>query len=229
MKTELKQRVYDANMMLQRYGLVVFTWGNVSEREDRIIAIKPSGVEYELLTPDDIILVDMDGNIIEGDLKPSSDLDTHLEIYRNFKTAGGITHTHSEWAVSWAQAGMDIPALGTTHADFIYGKVPCTRALTPDEINSKYELNTGKVIVETFANIDAESVPCVLVNNHGPFTWGKNAAESVHNAVMLEQVAKMAYTTFMLKGGICEQIPQELLDKHYLRKHGKDAYYGQNK
>lgn len=227
MKSDLKQRVYEANMLLPKYGLVTFTWGNVSEIEDGIVAIKPSGMEYEKLTPNDIVLVDLNGKIVEGSLNPSSDLDTHLEIYRNFSNVGGVTHTHSEWATAWAQSGLDIPALGTTHADYFYGNVPCTRALTAEEIKDRYELNTGKVIVETFCNKDAEAVPCVLVKNHGPFSWGKNAADSVHNAVVLEQVAKMAFVAKTLRGGEIENMPQVLLDKHYFRKHGKDAYYGQ--
>lgn len=229
MKSELKERVCRANKMLPVYGLVTFTWGNVSEIEDGIIAIKPSGVEYDRLKPGDIVLVDLDGKKIEGDLNPSSDLATHLEIYRSFKNIGGITHTHSEWATSWAQAGMGIPALGTTHADYFYGEIPCTRAMTPEEINSSYELNTGKVIVETFSNIDEVAVPCVLVKNHGPFSWGKNAEESVHNSAVLENVAKIAYASVALRGGVIEPMQQELLDKHFLRKHGKGAYYGQIK
>ena len=229
MKSELKERVCKANKLLQQHGLVIFTWGNVSEIEDGIVAIKPSGVEYSLLKPEDIVLVDLNGNVIEGALKPSSDLDTHLEIYKGYSDIKGITHTHSAWAASWAQAGMDIPALGTTHADYFYGSIPCTRDLTPDEINSNYEMNIGKVIVETLSKIDINAVPGVLVKSHGSFTWGKDANDSVYYAVLLEQVAKMAYATLMLKGGACEQISQYLLDKHYFRKHGKDAYYGQEK
>lgn len=229
MRDELRKRVYEANMLLPRYGLITFTWGNVSEREGDVVAIKPSGVAYEKLRPQDIVLVDLDGKLIEGDLNPSSDLATHLEIYRNFEGVGGVTHTHSEWATSWAQAGLDIPACGTTHADYIYGDVPCTREMTAEEVKGEYELNTGKVIVETFRGKDACAVPCVLVKNHGPFTWGKDAAESVHNAVVLEQVAKMAFTARMLTGGGPAHMPQVLLDKHYLRKHGADAYYGQSK
>ncbi|MBC5647932.1 L-ribulose-5-phosphate 4-epimerase [Christensenella tenuis] len=229
MKDELKRRVYEANMLLPKYGLITFTWGNVSEREGDVVAIKPSGVEYGALRPEDIVLVDMDGNTLESGLKPSSDLETHLELYRNFEGVMGITHTHSEWATSWAQAGMDIPAAGTTHADYIYGDVPCTRGLTPGEIRDAYEHNTGKVIVETFAGLDPLAVPCVLVKNHGPFTWGTDAAESVHNAVVLEQVAKMAFIGRALQGGGPQRMPQNLLDKHYLRKHGKNAYYGQKK
>ena len=229
MRDELKQRVYEANMLLPKYGLITFTWGNVSEREGDIVAIKPSGVEYDMLRQEDIVLVDLEGKVLEGALHPSSDLDTHLELYRNFESISGITHTHSEWATAWAQAGLDIPACGTTHADYIYGDVPCTRGLTSDEIREDYELNTGRVIVETFRELDAAAIPCVLVKNHGPFTWGKSAAESVHNAVVLEQAAKMAFVARELQGSGPARISQSLLDKHYLRKHGKNAYYGQKR
>jgi len=208
--------------------LVIFTWGNVSELEDGIVAIKPSGLEYDKLTPDDIVLTDLAGKTVEGKWKPSSDLHTHLEIYRSFSGIYGVTHTHSQWATSWAQAGLAISALGTTHADYFYGDIPCTRALTEAEIRDDYELNTGKAIVETFAETDAAMIPGVLVKHHGPFAWGKDAADSVHNAVVMEQCAKMAYASKLLADGGTERIPQALLDRHYLRKHGKDAYYGQH-
>lgn len=227
MKPELKQRVCAANKMLPRYGLVLFTWGNVSELEDGIVAIKPSGVEYDALCPEDIVLTDLFGNILEGDLRPSTDIETHLMIYRSFQGVGGVTHTHSEWATVWAQAGRSIPALGTTHADYIHGEVPCTRDLTPEELGEEYERNTGRVIAELFSGQDAQAVPCALVKNHGPFAWGKDAAESVYHAAVLEQVAKMAFATSVLAGGSCAPMPQKLLDRHFLRKHGENAYYGQ--
>lgn len=222
---ELKQRVWRANLMLTEYKLVVFTWGNVSEREGDFVAIKPSGVEYSELTADDIVITDLDGNIVDGALRPSSDLDTHLEIYRNFAKIGGVTHTHSKWATTWAQAKQAIPAQGTTHADYFYGGVPVTRILTNEEIAGEYELNTGRVIVETFAAMNPAATPAVLVASHGPFTWGKDAADSVHNSVVLEFVAEMALFTKML--GNEEPMQSKLMDKHYFRKHGDGAYYGQ--
>ena len=227
MYTHLKNEVYHANLELVRHGLVLFTWGNVSgiDREHGAVAIKPSGVSYEDLKASDIVVVDLEGNIIEGDLKPSSDTPTHLELYRSFKNIGGVVHTHSEWATSWAQAGKGIPAYGTTHADYFYGEIPCTRVLSDDEVNGDYELETGKLIVETFADLDSDQIPSVLVNGHGPFSWGKNADKAVHNAVVLEYVAKMAFMNQIL--GNMDPVGQVLLDKHYLRKHGKDAYYGQ--
>ncbi len=227
MLEEMKQRVYEANMALVTHQLVVFTWGNVSEYdvESGLVAIKPSGVPYETLSPDKIVLVNLDGEVIEGDYKPSSDTATHLEIYRNFKGVLGVVHTHSEWATSFAQAGCPVKAYGTTHADYFYGEIPCTRKMTHNEIIDEYELNTGKVIVETFLGKDPLEVPAVLVNEHGPFAWGTSASNAVHNAKVLEEVSKMAYRAEML--GKKETIQQDLLDKHYLRKHGKNAYYGQ--
>ncbi|ASA56282.1 L-ribulose-5-phosphate 4-epimerase [Vibrio gazogenes] len=229
MYSEIKQRVLDANLSLPTYGLVTFTWGNVSEidRARQIIAIKPSGVAYDDMTIDDIVIVDLDGNIVEGTLNPSSDTPTHLELYKAFSSVGGIVHTHSRHATIWAQAGLDIPALGTTHADYFYGNIPCTRPLTPAEIAGDYEQNTGLVMIETLQQrqIDPVAVPSALISGHAPFSWGKNADEAVHNAVVLEEVATMALGTRALNAGIMLQ--QELSDKHYFRKHGKDAYYGQ--
>ncbi len=229
MLEQLKQDVYKANMELNARGVVIFTWGNVSgiDRASGLAAIKPSGVDYETMTPEDMVIVDLDGNIVEGRLKPSSDTPTHLFLYRAFPEAGGIAHTHSEFAVSFAQAGLDIPALGTTHADVFFGPVPCTRSLSEAEVRGEYEKNTGAVIAETFAGreFDPAAVPGVLVNNHGPFTWGKDAAKAVYNAVTLEKVAAMAYRTLMLNPAA--SMPGYVLEKHYYRKHGKNAYYGQ--
>lgn len=228
MHEKLKQQVWQANLDLQRYGLVVFTWGNVSgiDREAGIVAIKPSGVSYDELVPEQIVLLDLQGRVVEGDLRPSSDTPTHLELYRRFQGIGGICHTHSPHATMWAQAQRDIPCLGTTHADHFYGAVPVTDTMTAAEIRQDYEANTGLVIVRRFRQIDPMQMPAVLVANHGPFTWGKDAGESVKNAVVLEEVAKMASGTLAIHP---EQQPisRDLLDKHYLRKHGKNAYYGQ--
>lgn len=225
----LKQRVLEANLKLPTYGLVTFTWGNVSEidRERGVIAIKPSGVEYDDMKVDDIVVVDLDGNIVEGRLKPSSDTATHIELYKAFFELGGVVHTHSNKATVWAQAAADIPALGTTHADYFYGDIPCTRALYPREIQVDYERNTGLVIIEEFRRrkIEPMSVPSVVVSGHGPFSWGENAMDAVHHAVVLEEVADMALSTRIINSGI--KIQQELSDKHYLRKHGANAYYGQ--
>lgn len=230
MLTELKEAVLQANLDLPKYGLVTFTWGNVSgiDRETGLVVIKPSGVSYETMCLDDMVVVDLDGNVVEGSLKPSSDTPTHLELYRAFGDIGGIVHTHSRNATSWAQAGRDIPAYGTTHADYFYGDVPCTRTLTREEIEGAYEDNTGRVIIETFSERDLEALemPGVIVHSHGPFSWGKDAAEAVHNAVVLEEVAMMALRTEQIRPGM-RGMQQELLDKHYLRKHGKNAYYGQ--
>ena len=225
---KLKQRVYDANMNLQRHGLVVFTWGNVSgiDRADGIVAIKPSGVSYDELTPGSIVLLDLQDNVVEGDLRPSSDTPTHLELYRSFEGLGGITHTHSLYATMWAQAEREIPCFGTTHADHFYGPVPVTDAMTPSEIEQDYEQNTGRVIVRRFRRLDPMQMPAVLVANHGPFTWGDTPAASVENAVVLEEVAKMAYGTLEINPQQ-KAITPALLDKHYLRKHGDNAYYGQ--
>ena len=230
MLEELKKRVYEANMLLPKYGLVTFTWGNVSEidRESGIFAIKPSGVEYEKLTPDDMVLVDLEGKKVEGDLNPSSDTATHLELYKAFAEVGGIVHTHSPWATSWAQAGRSIPCYGTTHADYFYGEIPCARSLTEEEINGEYEKNTGLVIIETFEGKNPMHIPGVLCANHGPFTWGTDADNAVHNAVVLEEVAKMACRTEQLMPGV-PPAPQVIRDKHFLRKHGANAYYGQIK
>ncbi len=231
MLEELKQKVFDANLLLPKHGLVIFTWGNVSgiDREKGLVVIKPSGVEYDVMKVEDMVVTDLDGNIVEGKLKPSSDLMTHLEFYKNFPNIGGVVHTHSINAVAFAQAGKDIPALGTTHGDYFYGPIPCTRLMTPEEIGTDYELNTGKVIVETFQTrkIDPDQMPAVLVRNHGPFTWGKDPYDAVHNSVVLDALADMAIKTL----AIDPQVPsmqQELLDKHFLRKHGPGAYYGQN-
>ena len=230
MLRELKRSVYDANMDLSRSGLVLFTWGNVSgiDRERNVMAIKPSGVAYDDLKPEDIVLVDVEsGACIEDGLKPSSDTPTHLELYRNFPAIGGVTHTHSTNAVAFAQAGMDIPALGTTHADYFYGTIPCSRSLTDEEVKRDYERNTGKVLVEAFAKtgIDATEIPGALARNHGPFAWGADAATSVFHAVVLEEVATMAHKTLVLSKD--SALEQYVLDKHYSRKHGENAYYGQ--
>lgn len=232
MLENLKQRVYEANIALPKHDLIKFTWGNVSEidRESGLFVIKPSGVDYDDLTPDDMVVVDLDGNVVEGDLNPSSDTDTHRVLYKEFPDIGGIVHTHSPWAVSFAQAGVDIPAAGTTHADTFYGDIPATSLMTEAEINGAYELETGNVIVKTFEDrfIDPNEVPAVLVQDHGPFVWGPNAEKAVYNSVVLEEVAQMAYHTMMLNPHNVH-MSQTLLDKHYLRKHGANAYYGQKK
>ena len=230
MLKELREEVYRANMELPGRGLVVYTWGNVSgiDREKGLVVIKPSGVEYEDLSPENLVIVDMDCRIVEGDMNPSSDTKTHVELYKSFAEIGGIVHTHSPHAVGWAQAGRDIPCYGTTHADYFYGSVPCTRNLTAQEVDEDYELNTGKVIAETFAErkLDPLAVPGVICHSHGPFTWGKNAAQAVYHAVVLEEVAKMAMYTVNIFAQAPEA-PQYVQDKHYLRKHGPNAYYGQ--
>lgn len=224
----LKEQVCEANLELVDYDLVVFTWGNVSQidRERGLVAIKPSGVSYDTLCPDDIVVLDLQGNIVEGDLRPSSDTPTHLELYREFKNIGGITHTHSRFATMWAQACKDIPCFGTTHADHFYGAIPVTQVMSDAEIQDNYELNTGKVIVKRFEGMDPMHMPAVLVANHGPFTWGKDAHDSVKNAVVLEECAQMAMGTLTVSPDQ-SAIKQTLLDKHYLRKHGVNAYYGQ--
>ena len=229
MLKDLKNEVLKANLALVKHGLVIFTWGNVSgiDRKEGLVVIKPSGVSYDNMTVDDMVVMDMEGKIVEGKLKPSSDTPTHLVLYKKFDAIGGIVHTHSEWATSWAQAGKAIPAYGTTHADYFYGEIPCTRKLTQQEVQVAYERNTGDVIVESFAKIKPEAVPGVLVNGHAPFSWGVNAHEAVHNAVVLEEVAKMAFRTEVL--GNTVPVDKFLLDKHYLRKHGTKAYYGQVK
>lgn len=232
MLEELKRIVYEANMDLPRYGLVTFTWGNVSgiDRKSGLFVIKPSGVEYDRLRPEDMVVMDLMGNQVEGNYRPSSDTATHLELYKAFPEIGGVVHTHSSYATSWAQAGRDIPCYGTTHADYIYGPVPCLRCLTEEEIKDAYEENTGHLIVNEFMrlNRDPMAVPAVLCKCHGPFAWGKTAKEAVHNAVVLEEVAKMAYMAETINPDI-KPAPQELQDKHYYRKHGANAYYGQSK
>lgn len=227
----LKEKVLKANLELPKHKLVTFTWGNVSEvdREKNVVVIKPSGVEYDEMTADDMVVVDLfTGEVVEGKLKPSSDTPTHLELYRKFPNIGGIVHTHSRHATAWAQAGEDIPALGTTHGDYFYGAIPCTRKMTTEEIAGEYELETGKVIVETFQKreIDPDQVPAVVVHSHGPFVWGKDANEAVHNSVVLEELAYMDFVSTQIRPNV-PTMQQELLDKHYLRKHGKNAYYGQ--
>lgn len=225
---QLKQKVCQANAELPKYGLVTFTWGNVSgfDRESGLMVIKPSGVPYEELKPEQMVVVDLEGKVVEGSMRPSSDTPTHLVLYRSFPEIGGIVHTHSPWATVWSQAGQGIPALGTTQADYFYGTIPCTRPMTAEEIKGEYEAETGNVIVEAFRGINPNSVPGVLVYSHAPFAWGKDAMDALHNAVVLEEVAKMAYHTRQLNAGI-PSMQQELLDKHYLRKHGANAYYGQ--
>ena len=231
MLEELKQAVWEANLQLPKHGLVTFTWGNVSgiDREKGLMAIKPSGVEYDALTASDMVVVDVEtGKVAQGDLNPSSDTDTHLALYRSFRNIGGVVHTHSRWATIFAQAGRGIPALGTTHGDYFYGEIPCTRRMTAEEIGGRYELETGNVIVERFRHLDPDSIPAVLVHSHGPFCWGRDAKEAVHNAVVLEEVAFMAWHNLAMDAAL-PPMQQELLDKHFLRKHGKNAYYGQKK
>ena len=230
MLEKLREEVYKANMDLPKYGLVTFTWGNVSgiDRESGLFVIKPSGVEYDDLSPENMVVVDLNGNTVEGDYNPSSDTLTHIELYKAFPEVGGIVHTHSPWATSWAQAGRAIPCYGTTHADYIYGEVPCVRNLTKEEIDEAYEQNTGIVIAEYFKGKDYNAVPVVLFKNHGPFAWGKDAHEAVHNAVVLEEVAKMAARCELINPDV-KPAPQSMQDKHYYRKHGAGAYYGQNK
>ncbi len=228
MLEQLKQQVLKANLLLPKYNLVTFTWGNVSalDKETGLVVIKPSGVEYDNMQPEDMVVVNLQGEVIEGRLKPSSDTATHLVLYRAFPEIGGIVHTHSRWATIWAQAGLSIPALGTTHADYFYDNIPCTRRMTPAEIEGEYEKETGNVIVETIQGTSVMDTPAIVVNSHGPFVWGKDADDAVYHAVVLEEIAMMAWHTKML----CTEntrMQQELLDKHYLRKHGKNAYYGQ--
>lgn len=230
MLEQLKKEVYEANMLLPKYQLVTFTWGNVSgiDREKGLFVIKPSGVDYEKLTPEDMVVVDLEGNKVEGRYNPSSDTATHVVLYNEFPDIGGIVHTHSSWATSWAQAGRGIPCYGTTHADYLYGEVPCVRNLTKEEIENGYEKNTGVLITEEFASrgLDYTATPAVLCKNHGPFTWGKDAHDAVHNAVVLEEVARMAARCEWLNPEN-KPAPKELMDKHYYRKHGANAYYGQ--
>ncbi len=228
MLEDLKKTVLDANLLLPKFGLVTFTWGNVSgiDREKGLVVIKPSGVEYDSMTADDMVVVDLDGNVVEGKWKPSSDTPTHVVLYKAFPNIGGVVHTHSRWAVSFAQAGRAIPAMGTTQGDYFYGDIPCTRPMTDEEIKGEYEKETGNVIVETFKDKDPDAIPGVNVFSHGPFTWGTDPANAVHNAVVMEEVAFMDYHALMLNPGF-SGMQQTLLDKHYLRKHGANAYYGQ--
>lgn len=230
MLESLKQAVLEANLDLPKYGLVTFTWGNVSgiDRSSGLIVIKPSGVPYDVMNVSDLVVLDLEGRVVEGRLRPSSDTPTHLALYKAFPRIGGIVHTHSPWATAWAQAGRALPALGTTHADYFYGTVPCTRAMTKEEIEGAYELETGNVIVETFRDLqlDPMQVPSVLVRGHASFNWGKDAHDAVHNAVVLEEVAKIASATVALDPNVAP-MDQALLDKHFLRKHGAGAYYGQ--
>ncbi|MBQ7435530.1 MAG: L-ribulose-5-phosphate 4-epimerase [Oscillospiraceae bacterium] len=224
----LKQQVLEANLLLPKYNLVTFTWGNVSgiDRESGLFVIKPSGVAYDGMSLEDMVVVDLDGRVVEGKRKPSSDTATHIELYKAFPKCGGIVHTHSRWATTFAQAGMDIPAMGTTQADYFYGAIPCTRPMTDEEIRGEYEKETGKVIVETFLDRDPAAIPGVLVCSHGPFAWGSDAMNAVHNAVVMEEVAFMDWHAIVLNP-VLEPMQQTLLDKHYLRKHGANAYYGQ--
>jgi len=227
---QLKQQVYEANLELVKQGLVIYTWGNVSgiDRESGLVVIKPSGVDYEKMTVNDMVVIDLDGNQIEGELNPSSDTPTHLALYREYDAIGSVVHTHSEWATSWAQAGASIPCYGTTHADYFYGEIMCTRKLTDEEILNDYELNTGRVMIETLKQFDKEplEVPGLIIFNHGPFSWGATPEKAVHNSKVMEEVSKMAYRTEKINPRITP-ISKVLLDKHYLRKHGKNAYYGQ--
>ena len=223
----LKKEVFEANIDLVKHGLVLFTWGNVSaiDRETGLVVIKPSGVAYEKMTEEDMVVVDLEGNVVEGKLKPSSDVATHLALYKAFPNIGGVVHTHSTYATSWAQAGCSIPNIGTTHADYFKDDIPCTRQMTPEEVGGQYELETGNVIIECFRNLDADHTPGVLVNNHGPFSWGKDAHDAVHNAVVMEQVAKMAFVAFSVNPKL--KMNGALIKKHFFRKHGPGAYYGQ--
>jgi len=229
MLKDLKEQVLKANLDLPRYGLVTFTWGNVSgiDRDKGLVVIKPSGVPYDELKAEHLVVLDLDGNKVEGDLNPSSDTPTHLVLYRNFKGINGIVHTHSSWATSWAQAGKSIPCFGTTHADYFYGSIPCTRKLTKEEVEGNYEENTGYVIVETFKELNPLYVPGVHVEDHGPFSWGTSPDNAVHNAVVLEEVAKMAFNTLMLSNGNAQPASEYIQNKHFMRKHGPNAYYGQ--
>ena len=229
MLEELKNTVCEANLKLPEHGLVTFTWGNVSgiDRQSGLVVIKPSGLEYGVMTYKDMVVVDLDGTVVEGKWKPSSDTPTHIELYKAFPNIGGVVHTHSRWATSFAQAGRSIPAMGTTHADYFYGDIPCTRPMTDAEIKGEYEKETGKVIIETFGNLDPDAIPGVVVFSHGPFVWGSDPMNAVHNAVVMEECAFMDFSAIMLNPEL-GAMQGSLLDKHYLRKHGKNAYYGQN-
>ena len=228
MLESLKEQVWRCNLLLPKYNLVTFTWGNVSgiDRESGLVVIKPSGVDYDCMTVEDMVVVNLDGQVVEGKWKPSSDTPTHIELYKAFPLCGGVVHTHSRWATTFAQAGLEIPAMGTTQCDYFYGAIPCTRPMTPEEINGEYEKETGKVIVETFQRRDPAAVPGVNVFSHGPFAWGKDAMEAVHNAVVMEEVAFLDWHAMVIHPEM-GPMQQELLDKHYLRKHGAKAYYGQ--
>ena len=229
MLEKLKEQVFQANLLLPKHGLVTFTWGNVSgvDREKGLVVIKPSGVPYETMKRDDMVVLELEtGKVVDGELKPSSDTPTHLELYKAFPNIGGIVHTHSRWATSFAQAGRGIAALGTTHGDYFYGEIPCTRKMTVEEIQAEYEKETGTVIIETFKDKNPDAIPGVVVYSHGPFAWGKDAMDAVHNAVVMEEVAFMNIQTMTLNPSV-QPMQQELLDKHYLRKHGANAYYGQ--
>lgn len=230
MLESLKKQVFEANMLLPKYNLVTFTWGNVSgiDRESGLVVIKPSGVEYEHMTVEDMVVVDLEGNVVEGKLKPSSDTDTHLELYRHFENIQSVVHTHSRWATIYSQSGRGIIPFGTTHGDYFGGEIPCTRDMTKEEIAGAYELETGKVIVECFSDLNPDYIPSVLVKNHGPFSWGTSPENAVHNAVVLEEVAMMAWHTSILTNE-ARHMPQALLEKHFYRKHGPNAYYGQGK
>ena len=231
MLEQLKKVVLEANLALPKYNLVTMTWGNVSgiDRAKGLVAIKPSGVEYDLMSVEDIVIVDLDGNVIEGTLNPSSDTATHLELYKAFDCAGGIVHTHSRWATIFAQSGRGIPAFGTTHGDYFHGEIPCTRKLTSQELDADYEQETGRVIIECFKNLNPCDIPGVVVYSHGPFTWGKDAHEALHNSVVMEEAAFMAWHDLVLSEGKLPPMQQELLDKHFFRKHGANAYYGQKR
>ncbi len=229
MLEELKKQVLEANLLLPKHGLITFTWGNVSgiDRESGLVVIKPSGVSYDGMTVEDMVVVDLDGNVVEGKWKPSSDTPTHVALYKAFPNIGGVVHTHSRWATTFAQAGMAIPPMGTTHADYFYGPIPCTRPMTAEEIAGAYEKETGKVIIEAFEGVNPDDVPGVVVYSHGPFAWGTDALNAVHNAVVMEEVAFMDWHAMTIHPEL-GNMQQELMDKHYLRKHGKNAYYGQN-
>ena len=226
MLENLKQEVYKANIELYNSKLVIFTWGNVSAKEDKYIVIKPSGIKYETMKPEDMVVLDLNGNVVEGKYNPSSDAPTHVELYKAFSDIKGVCHTHSNYATSFAQAGLPVQSFGTTHADYFYGDIPCTRELTIEETETNYEKNTGLVITETFKNLDYNSIPATLVKHHGVFSWGKSASDSVHNAIILEEIAKMNFQTLVLNRET-NKLKQYTLDKHYNRKHGKNAYYGQ--
>ena len=243
MLEQLKEKVCQANLDLVKHGLVIFTWGNVSaiDRESGLVVIKPSGVSYDGMKPSDMVVVDLDGKVVEGELNPSSDTPTHLVLYKAFPNIGGVVHTHSTFATAWAQAGRDIPSLGTTHADYFHDAIPCTRMMTQSEVFGEYEKETGKVIVERFAGMNPDDTPAVLVQNHGPFAWGTDAGNAVHNAVVLEEVAKMAFVSMTIhdcftgakrnpyQGDPAPMMNRHLIEKHYSRKHGPGAYYGQKK